>query len=92
MIDIGIPLAIGNVLLLISSAPLIWALYKDRNAVKGISPSGAVLNFFALLAFDIFYVISQQWISLILNIPIVVFWLMASIYTIKKVRGGEVVL
>jgi len=85
MIDIGIPLTIGNILLLISSIPLIKTIYKERAVIQGISKYGAVLNFSALLFFDAFYVISSQWISLALNLPIVVFWFLAIIYS----KGAE---
>lgn len=86
MTDPAIHLTIGNLLILLSSAPLIRAVYRDRKALRGISTMGALLNLLAMTAFDTFYILTNNWISLCLTIPIVIFWGLAMFYSRRAIK------
>ena len=77
---------IGNFTLLIASVPNILKLFRYWD-VRSFSKYGALLTWFGLTCFAVFYVLNGMFTSLVLSSPGVVLW--ASIVGLKFLRGGD---
>jgi len=82
--DINTLFAVGNVLLLIASFPLVKTVWKNRSAPKDFNPLGSFMTFLGLSWFNAAYISMDSWWCVALNLPTVVFWGLASIYSIRQ--------
>jgi hypothetical protein len=74
---------IGNLFLFIASFPLLKTLIQDRNQLKGYSPIGTTLTFFGIVLFSIAFFVDGVYISNFLNLSTMIFWGVASFYSIR---------
>jgi hypothetical protein len=81
MVEINTLFTLGNILLLLASFPLLYSVWTDRRVLRGFNPFGAGLTFVALLVFCVTYIRMENWWSLIISQPTVVFWMMATIFS-----------
>ena len=91
MIDINLVnnlFNVANIAMLIASFPLIYAVFKNRNILKGYSVWGTLGTVFGLLAIDIAYFYMANWASLALSATTDVYWVLALTFSIKaKVKA-----
>jgi Ca2+/Na+ antiporter len=64
---------------------LMRAIIKDRKVLRGFSVSGAFLTFVAVLSFETAYFFIGNLVSLALGLVSLVFWLLAFVFTFRKV-------
>ena len=69
--------AICSTLCLISMGPMFRALWKDRDVLRGYSPSGCLLTVIALLCALSAYGLMENWVSILTSIPSFVYWCLA---------------
>lgn len=72
---------LGNALLLIASFPLISTVWKNKNILKDYNPAGSILTLAALMVFWMAYALMYNWMSILINIPTVILWGLASWYS-----------
>jgi len=79
----------GTLLCALSTFPLIRAVWVDRNVLRGYSFFGAVGTFLAMLLFTMGFIPLKLWWSVLFNIPGLVFWSLASIYSFKGRKNAD---
>jgi hypothetical protein len=84
MDSVSIVLDFANVVNLIAVLLLMRAVVTDRKVLKGFSISGCFLTFVAIFGFEIVYVLLGNAISFALGLVSLVFWFMASVFTVRK--------
>jgi hypothetical protein len=72
---------VGNLFLLMASLPLIYRAWRDRKTLCGYSLTGASLTILGLITFNVAYVFMGNWISILINLPTVVYWCLAWVYS-----------
>ena len=75
---------IANVLYFIASFPLLIKIAKNRKSLEDFSFVGSIITFFALFIMSIAYALMYNWIALILCVPGLMMWFLASIFSISK--------
>jgi hypothetical protein len=86
--DANLLLIIGNVFLLISSMPMIYTVWRNRNRLRGFDRFGSILNLGALLAFNAYYWVIGTVIPAVLAFPAVAFWGIVVVYTLRRGVDG----
>jgi len=77
-------LTIGNFICLLGTVLQITAIYQNRHILKGYSPLGSFLTFISIILFQIGFLLLGNIIGVLLAIPTIIFWLMAFIYSFKR--------
>jgi hypothetical protein len=72
---------VGNLFLLMASLPLIYRAWRDRKTLYGYSMTGASLTILGLVTFNVAYVFMGNWISVVVNMPTVAYWVLAWSYS-----------
>lgn len=72
---------IANGFFFVGTLPMIVAAVKNRNALKGFSWFGAYLTFVGMLSMILAMFILQQYISVVLQLPVISYWAIVSIYS-----------
>lgn len=75
---------IGNAVCLIGTMLLIYAIFKNRNVLKGFQPIGSLLTLIAMSFFEFNYYQMGMLKSFFFCLPTVALWLMASLYSIRN--------
>lgn len=90
MIDwIAICMNVGTLLAAVGTLPQIVAVRKDRNVLRGYDPRGTIPLTMAMLLFAVGFYKMGLWFSVICEIPPIIYWGLASIYSIKGKRNEE---
>lgn len=84
MNNIDMAMNFGNIVNLIAVLLLMRAIIKDRNKLKGYSVSGTFLTFMAILGFEIGFYLMGNYISFVLGIINLTFWLMAFVFSFRN--------
>ena len=74
---------VANIILFFGTCLLIRGVIKNRNSLKDFDPLGSILTFIPCSMFAVVYVIMNNWVSLCFCLVTVIFWLMASIFSIR---------
>jgi len=72
---------LGTFFCFLATLPLILVLWKDRKSLRGLSFFGSLTTLLGVSCFMIAYILLKIWISFCLEIPVFVFWLLATIYS-----------
>jgi len=66
---------------------LMRAVVKDRNVLKGFSVSGSFLAFLAMLGFETAFLLLGNYLSFLLGLIVLAFWLMVFIFSLRKLAN-----
>jgi len=75
---------IGNAVCLVGTVLLIYAIFKNRNVLKGFQPIGSLLTFIAMSFFEFNYYQMCMWKSFLFSLPTVALWFVTSFYSIRN--------
>lgn len=75
---------LSNTAFVMGTALLARKVIKNRNYLNDFDMVGSCLTEVGMLTTSIILIILHQYITLILSVPTVIFWMVASIYTTKK--------
>lgn len=81
---VGFFLDLANVINLVACVLLMRSVIRDRNVLRGFSISGSILTFFAIFFFEIAYLFLDNLVSFGLGLIPISFWLLVSIFTVRK--------
>lgn len=80
---IGLCMNIGTGLITISTLPLIYAVWKDRSVLRGYSTLGSLGTLVSIIFFMIAFFKMSLWISVLNEIPVILYWFLAAFYSHK---------
>jgi hypothetical protein len=80
---VDIALSFASAINFIALILLLRAILKDRNMLRGYSITGSFLTFISLCGFEVAYFLLGNWVSVILGLAGVLFWLLAFIYSLR---------
>ena len=83
MNNASIILTIANLLNFIGSIPLILALFKNRDSLKGYSLFGCSITATSMYLIFIYLMLVWEPLSLILMIPVLGYWTVATIFLVR---------
>jgi len=84
MINVEMVFDIGNAVCLIGTLLLIYAIFRNRNVLRGFQPAGSLLTLIAMLCFEFNYYQLSMWKSFLFCLPTVALWVVASFYSIRN--------
>lgn len=76
--------SIANILFLTGTVFLIRTVIKNRNTLSDFNPSGSLLNFSGMLINTFALVGLGYYTTVIISAPTMLFWAIASIYSLKN--------
>jgi len=83
MEPVDIVLSFASAINFVALILLLRAILKDRNMLRGYSVTGSFLTFISLCGFEVAYYLLGNWVSTILGLGGVLFWLLAFIYSLR---------
>jgi hypothetical protein len=84
MNNVDIAMNIASAINFLALILLLRAVIKNRNILRGFSPTGCFLTFLAICSFQVAYYLMDNMISFALGIAAAVFWFVAFIYSLKQ--------
>ena len=84
-----VALDFANFVNLIAVLFLMRAIVKDRKVLRGYSVTGSFLTFVAILSFEVAYFLMGNPLSFTFGLVSLAFWLMAFIFTFRKMIYGR---
>lgn len=83
-------LSVASFVNFIALLPMLHAVIKNRNALRGYSIIGSFLTFVSLVGFQIAYYLLGNYVGLIVGWVSVAFWFIAFAYALRqRLRGTE---
>ena len=79
MNNVDIAMNIASAINFVALILLLRAVIKNRNVLRGFSPTGCLLTFLAICSFQIAYLLMDNMVSFALGVAAVVFWFAAFI-------------
>ncbi len=84
MNNIDLAMNIASTINFLALIPLLRTIIKNRNTLRGYSPTGSFLTFIAICSFQIAYLLMNNIISFTLGLTTAIFWCVAFIYSLKQ--------
>ncbi len=81
---VSVALDFANIVNFVAVIFLMRAIVKDRKVLKGLSVSGTLLTFVAIVSFEVAYFAMGNFVSFGLGLVSVVFWFLAFVFTFRK--------
>lgn len=78
---IDLLMQIGTALAALVTLPQIYAVYKNREVLKGYSPIPCLGLCLAMISFGWAFYLMNNWFSVLCEIPVAFFWGLASYYS-----------
>jgi hypothetical protein len=79
-------MTIANVVFLIGTSCLFIKILKNRNSIKDFDTFGSGITFIGMCFSGLALIELKLWISLIFMIPTLLFWLFATVFSMKKTK------
>lgn len=76
----------GTLLAALATFPQIYAVWKDRNILAGYSPLASAMLCLAMILFGSAFAMMKFWSSVLCEVPVAIFWGLASVYSFKLKR------
>jgi len=83
MTIINLFMIIGTSLAALATLPQILAVFENRDSLRGYNPYATFGLFWAMVCFSIGFYLVGNWLSVLCEVPVSVYWLMATIYSWK---------
>ena len=80
---INIFMQIGTLLAALATLPQIVAVIKNRDQLRGYNPLASFGLFLAMVCFAAAFTLMNNWFSVLCEVPVAIFWLLAAIYSRK---------
>lgn len=74
----------GTLMAALATLPQIWAVWRNRDALAGYNPLASFALFLAMCSFAAAFAIIELWASVLCEVPVAAFWLMASAYSWRR--------
>jgi len=74
---------IGTALSALATIPQIIAVFQNRDSLKGYNSGASFALFVAMISFALAFYMMNNWFSVLCEVPVATFWLMASIYSFR---------
>lgn len=81
---IDLLMKIGTLLAAVATLPQIFAVFKNRDSLRGYSPLASLGLCLAMIAFGCAFYLMGNWFSVLCEVPVAIFWGMASYYSWRK--------
>lgn len=72
---------VGTLLAAGATLPQIVAVFKNRDSLRGYNPYAALGLFLAMVCFSVAFYLMGNWFSVLCEVPVAIYWLMASVYS-----------
>lgn len=80
---INIFMQVGTLLAAIATLPQILAVFKNKEQLRGYNSLASFGLFLAMVCFSVAFAFMNNWFSVLCEVPVATFWLMASVYSWK---------
>lgn len=78
---INIFMQIGTLLAALATLPQILAVFKNREQLRGYNALASFGLFLAMVCFSVAFAIMGNWFSVLCEVPVATFWLLAAYYS-----------
>ena len=79
----------GTLLATLAILPQMVAVIKNRDCLKGYDPLASFALSFAVILFTCGFIMMENWFSVLCEIPSIIFWFIAGIYSYKNKRNEQ---
>ncbi len=86
MFLVNILMQLGTLLAAVATLPQIAAVFNNRESLRGYNPAATFGLFLAMMCFMYAFALMGNWFSVICEIPVAAFWLIATYYSWKYVK------
>jgi len=86
---IDLLMKIGTALAALATLPQINAVYTNRELLRGYSPVPCLGLCLAMISFGCAFYLMKNWFSVLCEIPVALFWGLASFYSYVHRHGGQ---
>ena len=80
---INLFMQIGTLLAALATLPQILAVFKNKEQLRGYNAPASFGLFLAMICFSAAFALMDNWFSVLCEVPVAIFWLMASVYSWK---------
>ena len=81
MYPIDLAMQIGTILAALATLPQIVAVFRNRDSLKGYNPIASFGLFLAMMSFSIAFYWMGNLFSVLCEVPVMFFWLLATFYS-----------
>lgn len=79
----------GMLFLLLGTLPSILSAIKSRNNLSGFNVFGALFIIIGQSLYSLYFVMLGDYITTLLSLPLIVYWVLVIIFSIKKGTGKK---
>lgn len=74
---------IGTAFAALATLPQIVAVFQNKDSLRGYNSVASFVLFLAMISFGLAFYLMENWFSVLCEVPVAIFWLMASIYSFR---------